>query len=75
MLRPRFFTLFSSNETSRPDPAAQKAGTYKYIIDWSHGDCQYKAHCPKFPDISYLAGTREAALAGAKHLVASAISN
>lgn len=71
MMRPRFLTIFSNKTDSPVDPAAQKASTYQYIIDWSPADQQFKAKCKKYPDISYLAGSREAALAGARQEVAA----
>ncbi len=73
-MRPIFLTPFTNSDETIPNPGEQKAKTLSYTIDWSPADQQFKAHCKKFPDISYLAGTREAALEGAKQEVACALA-
>ena len=71
---PAFFKVFT-NTASKNNDAFQKACNYKYTIDWSHGDRQFAARCPEFPDLFYLAGTREQALDGAKRRVAKVLKD
>ena len=50
-----------------------KNDKYSYRVIWSDKDDEYLALCAEFPNLSWLAGTPEAALKGIRRVVAEGI--
>ena len=48
---------------------------FTYRITWSEEDKEYVGLCLEFPSLSWLAKTQEAALAGIRKVVASAVAD
>jgi predicted HicB family RNase H-like nuclease len=46
---------------------------YTYRVIWSNSDQEYVGLCAEFPNLSWLAGTPEAALKGIRRVVAEGI--
>jgi predicted HicB family RNase H-like nuclease len=50
-----------------------KNDRYAYRVIWSNSDQEYVGLCAEFPNLSWLAGTPEAALRGIRRVVAEGI--
>ncbi len=48
---------------------------YTYRVTWSEDDMEYVGLCAEFPSLSWLAGTPEAALKGARKMVAEVVQD
>ncbi len=48
---------------------------YTYRVTWSEDDTEYVGLCAEFPSLSWLAGTPEAALKGARKMVAEVVQD
>jgi predicted HicB family RNase H-like nuclease len=54
---------------------ALKNDRYTYRVTWSEDDNEYVGLCAEFPSLSWLASTPEAALKGARKLVADVVKD
>ena len=54
---------------------ALKNDRYTYRVTWSEDDNEYVGLCAEFPSLSWLAGTPEAALKGARQLVSNVVKD
>jgi predicted HicB family RNase H-like nuclease len=54
---------------------ALKNDRYTYRVTWSEEDEEYVGLCAKFPSLSWLSGTPEAALKGIRKVVADVIKD
>jgi predicted HicB family RNase H-like nuclease len=50
-----------------------KNDRYAYRVIWSNSDQEYVGLCTEFPNLSWLAGTPEAALKGIRRVVAEGV--
>jgi len=48
---------------------------YTYRVTWSEDDTEYVGLCAEFPSLSWLAATPEAALKGARKVVADVVQD
>ena len=48
---------------------------YTYSIEWSNEDAEYVGLCAEFPSLSWLASTRDDALAGIRRLIRNVLAD